>query len=151
MDRVRLAAQRQFGKRYEDLGLSEQSSLMRSFGPEKQPASPSAIARAMRNDQLRAQRLRGRVSKPTRDILDEFKVNVPSYDANLSVGGASVPLTRSRQDEYERLIAEEYDRAVQAWPLDRLREASTKGREAFITRSFAAAKQRAKARLVRGR
>lgn len=151
LDRVRLAAQREYGKRYEDLDYAEQAKLVRQFGPEKEPASPAAIARAMQNDQLRAQRLRGMVSKGTREVLEELKVAVPSYDAKLSVQGVPVPLTKSRQDLYEKLLAEEYDRGVAAWPLDRLREAPTKAREAFIKRSFEAAKVRAKSRLVRAK
>lgn len=149
MDRIRRAAQAKYGKRYEDLGYAEQASLVRQFAPEKEPAGPAAIKRAMANDQLRAQRLRNSISGQTRDVLEEFKVAVPSYDATLSIGGTPVPLTRSRQEHYEKLLAEEYDRSVATWPLDRLREAPTKARTAFIQRSFEAAKHRAKSRLVR--
>lgn len=148
LDRLRKAAPIQFGKRYEDLSFDQQAKLVQQFGEMKPPATEGAKTAALQQDELRAKRL---LSKMPSDVKQRLKdvghPAVPSYDPEQSIAGVRVPLTQARRERYETLLAEEYERAVKSWPMDRVKELPATARKKFVDSSFLQAKQRARYRL----
>lgn len=136
------------GRKYGDLSILEQAALVKKLPGEKPPSTPGSKMRAIDAAEARRKSLAAAVSKDTRKALEEFGHPLPGYDAVLSFRGVPVPLTPKRQEEYEKLLAEEYDRTVKAWPRGKMQAATKEAREQFITSSLEQAKGRARARLV---
>lgn len=148
LDKLRKAAMEKTGKRYEDLSIPEQARIVKEVGEEKPASTEGAKLRAIEADELKVKRLTKLVSGDTQKALKEFSHALPSYDTKLAMHGIGIPLTGARQDRFEKLLAEEYDKSVAAWPVDRLRDAPPKSRETFMMHSLELAKTRAKSRLI---
>jgi hypothetical protein len=151
---LRQMAKERYDRPWDELSIREQATLVRrrtrEFGDEKAKSTPAAEARGNRAKAERQEALTRAVGRDTRDRLRELNEELPSYDITLSLDGAEVPLSKDRQAEYGRLLAEEYDRSVAAWDMDRLRSKGGKAREDFVKRSLTRAKERAKRRLIVG-
>lgn len=153
LEELRKAAQATYGKKYEDLNFAEQQKLVRSLPPKPKAESSaekeSAAAAGAAANALRAKRLTERVSPDTRAVLKEFNHPLPGYSRELSAGGVEIPLTKARQDRFEDLLVEEYDKVVKTWPLDKVRAMPAPLRDKVIQRELEKAKEAAKTRLIR--
>ena len=148
LDKLRRVAPIQFGKRYEDLSFEQQAQLVQQFPETKPPSTEGARQRAMEQDELRSKRLTGMMPRDVRNRLkDVGKLNLPSYDPVQSIGGIPVPLTRAKQEKYEKILAEEYERTVRSWPMEQIMGLPPAMREKYVSSSFIKAKQVARARL----
>jgi hypothetical protein len=141
------------GKDYADLSLGEQARVMRAVerdpaAPKKPPASPQAIERAFAAQAERSKRLTGMVSEESRKKLTSLGKTLPGYETTVSMGGVDVPLSAARLKEYERLVADEYNKAVSGWPEEKLRQMRPDARDDYMRRSLTEAKSRAKSRLI---
>lgn len=154
MEGLRRLSQGSFGKDYADLSIKEKArvvkQLERSEAGQKPQASPGQMLRAQEAEIARQERLTRAVSPATRTTLETIGHKLPSYEAALSVNGVSVPLTRGEQDRYEKLLVEEYDRAVEKWPVERLRAMRPDQREKWVRDNLERAKEKARNRLIRG-
>jgi len=155
MEKLRSKAKETTGKAYGDLSIPEQEKLVRQVGPKPKPErSPEDMARAsafaQQADAKRVESMTGKLSADNRERLKSLGKKLPSYDVDLAYNGVQVPLTKERQEQFENLLVEEYDRSVGKWPMEQVGRMGEKTRAAFMESSLEKAKARARARLLAG-
>ncbi len=144
-----------FGRNYDSLTFGEQAKLIKTIerspdAPKKPEPSPQAVERAMAMQVERTTRLTKMISEESQGRLTSLGKKLPHHDASISLAGVDVPLSKDKMAQYEGLIAEEYDRTIGLWPMERVEALNPESRDTYLRKTLTEAKERAKARLIRG-
>lgn len=136
---------------YDNLGIHQQAALVKILekqGVKKPPSTPEQDALAIRHQEENRKALQEMLSKDSQSKLGALGEQIPRYDNSLSVNGVNVKLDEDGAKEYQKVLAEEYDKAVKSWDKDKLESAPPGPREEFLKRSLEAAKTRARKRMI---
>lgn len=141
-----------FGKPYSELRYPQKAVITRELQRQdrfkRDEPTPKQIEAAFARDLERTAGLKKSLSEESRNKLDRLGVKIPGYQNTISVNGVTVPLTEKEQDRYEKLLSEEYDKAITAMPEDRWKTLPGFKRQEAVDRRIALAKRRARARLM---
>lgn len=147
-------AQKLYQKPYDSLTMAQSARVtkevqkMPAFAV-REPATALQRERAFKADQERIVRINEGLTKESREKLKDLGIKVSGYEPSFTQAGTTVPLTRTQQQEYEKLVIEEYEKVIGRLNTKAFKNLPEKRRQEILSERLSDAKLIARRKLFR--
>lgn len=145
-------AQKLYQKPYDKLSMSQAARVTKEVQKlpafaVKEPSTALQRERAFKADQERVTRITEGLTKESQDKIKAAGVKVSGFEPTFTMAGTTVPLSREQQQRYEKLVIEEYDKAIGRFNTNALARLPEKRRQEIVSGRLEAARLIARRKL----